>query len=94
MTYRPGYPAPRYPRVPAADPAPRDFSKREIDIYDQHEQRQHLRETARAIRQQELRIQRIESFMRRDHAGYMNSVWHDEYSRLTGSLAEAKIRSR
>ena len=94
MTYRPGYPAPRYPRVPAADPAPRDFTKREIDAYDQHEQRQHLRETARAIRQQEIRVQRIEALMNRDINAYHASCWPQEYAKLTGAAAEAAERSK
>ena len=86
----------RQPRVGdrRADPAPRDFTAADVAAWDAYQEREHLKETARAIRQQELRIQRIESFMQRDHAGYMNSVWHDEYSRLVGSAAEAKERSK
>lgn len=94
MTYRPGYPTPRYPRIPAADPAPRDFSAKEIAAYDTCQERQHLKEAARAIRQDEIRIKRIEALMARDIDAYHNSPWPAEYSRLTGADKEAKERAR
>ena len=84
----------RKQNAPAPAPAPRSLTQRDIADYDRAAELREVQQTARAIRQQEIRVQRIEAFMQRDHAGYMNSVWHDEYSRLTGSLAEAKIRSR
>ena len=89
MTYRPSY-----RRIPDAEPAPRDFTQRDIDAFDRYDQAQHLKETARAVRQDEIRIKRIEALMARDIDAYHNSPWPAEYSRLTGADKEAKERAR
>ena len=92
--YRPGYSRSSYPAIPAYDPAPRALTAKDVADYDRASAQQELQKTARAVRQDEIRIKRIEAYMQRDHEGYMSSVWHDEYSRLTGSAAESKERSR
>ena len=78
----------------APAPAPRSLTQRDIADYDRAAELREVQQTARAIRQQEIRIQRIESLMTRDINAYHNSCWPQEYAKLTGAAKEAAERSK
>ena len=84
----------RKQNAPAAAPALRSLTQRDIADYDRAAELREVQQTARAIRQQEIRVQRIENLMNRNIRAYHDSCWPEEYARLTGAAAEAKERCK
>jgi hypothetical protein len=78
----------------AAAAAPRNFTQRDIDAYERAAELQDLRQAARDIHMQEVRMRKVEKLMQRDISAYYDSPWHDWYSKITGSAADAKERTR
>jgi hypothetical protein len=93
MTYRPGYPTPRYRRVPDPDPAPRELSPADVAAYETYQDRQGVREIAHLIHNDEVRVRQIERLRDTNYHAYIDSCWPAEYSRLTGADKDAKERS-
>ena len=52
-------------------PEPRPLTNRDIAAYDSFQEREALRETARAIREQQRRVEQIEALRDRDYDTYM-----------------------
>ena len=78
----------------APAPAPRSLTQRDVDLYDRAAELREVQQTARAIRQQEIRVQRIENLMNRDINAYHNSCWPAELARLNGAADETKERCK
>jgi hypothetical protein len=82
-----------YRRVPDPDPAPRELSQRDVAAYDTYQDRQGVKEIARLIHNDEVRVKQIERLRDTNYHAYIDSPWPAEYSRLTGADKEAKERS-
>jgi hypothetical protein len=81
-------------RPPRQDVPVREFTTRDIQQFEQAEDWQNIRQTARDIHNQEVRVKQVEKLMARDINAYYASPWHDWYSKITGSKAEAEQRSK
>ena len=72
------------------DPAPRQFTTKDIADFEKAEEFQALQGIAQEVRKQDILVQSIENLMNMDTDAYHSSVWPEVYSRVTGADKDAE----